>query len=647
MPDLLPSQRSSRTGVRSERRLGREFWFPLLLAALALLPSARAANAHAEATDRFFGLTNLWSLRITLTSEDWAAMEPTAARQPELAENDYPWRTATLACGDVVLTNVAIRFKGNSSFHGPRDSRKRPFKLDFNRDHPGRTFFGLKKLSLNNNFNDATQIREALAYAAFRRAGLPAPRTAFARVELSIPGTCTNAPLGLYTLVENVDGDFLQRHFGTRKGLLLKPERLPGLAYLGESWPVYTNRYEPKTAAAAADTDRFIALARLVAQADDATLARELPERLDLGNFLRYMAVTAVLANYDSYVGNGHNYYLFQPAAGGKASFVPWDLNEAFGGHPPAGSRAEQAGLSVLHPQATANRLIERVLARTNWFATYRHELAAILTNACAPECLLADANRVIPVVRETVFAESAMARSAFQRIALGQSNAALADAREVGPGRRSTEPNGPGGGPMRETMPLTEWITLRLANVTAELAGQRPGTTPRMRQFGGGPGGPGGPNGPGGFNGPGRPGGADRMERPRHADPVGERMFPFELLFEQATTLGLTADQRDAIESVLQEARPRMETAERRVREESMKLETLLTTRPVDETATLKQFDQLAEAEHALRRAHLQLVLAIEPKLDAAQLAKLKELKATANSGRDRGPRGPRSPAP
>jgi len=52
---------------------------------------------------------------------------------------------------------------------------------------------------------------------------LPAPRTAFGRVYLTLTGERTNEFLGLYTLVEAVDGDFLQTHFGTQQGLLLKP----------------------------------------------------------------------------------------------------------------------------------------------------------------------------------------------------------------------------------------------------------------------------------------------------------------------------------------------------------------------------------------------------------------------------------------
>ncbi|MHC1765067.1 MAG: CotH kinase family protein [Verrucomicrobiia bacterium] len=392
----------------------------------------------------------------------------------------FEWSRCVFECAGQTLTNVAIRYKGNSSFSMSRDSLKRPFKVDFDRGFKGRRFLGVEELSLNNNFNDSTQLKEALAYQVCREAGLPAPRTAFSRIYLTISGRVTNELLGLYTLAETVEGDFLKRHFGTKKGLLLKPERLPSLEYLGEDWNAYTNRYDPKTDAKPVETERFIALTRLIASADDATLRRELPERMDMDSLLRYLAVNALLANYDSFVGNGHNYYLFQSAEGGKAVFIPWDLNEAFGGHPPLGPRLRQAEFSVLRPLAQKNRLIERVLADPTWAAEYRRTLSNLLTHACKPGRLQAAAAQIATVTRQTVFAESPLARAMFQRTVLGATNVDLPARAPEGRPR-----------PIRvdlEEPPLADWITVRMGNAADELAGKRKGLTPRFRPFGGPP---------------------------------------------------------------------------------------------------------------------------------------------------------------
>jgi hypothetical protein len=596
------------------------------MAALLAAQHLLAGQSGSDEAGRFFGLTNLWTIRLTLPAESWMAMEPAGAGRPEVIRRDYPWRECTFECAGQVLSNLAIRYKGNSSFNASRGGLKRPLKLDFNRGHKGRAFFGLKKLSLNNNFNDATQLREVLAYEAYRETGLPTPRTAFARVYLTLTGRLTNQCLGLYTLVEAVDEDFLKAHFETKKGLLLKPERLRTLEYLGENWQAYTNRYDPKTTVQAADAQRFIALTRLIARANDTELERELPARLDLDRFLRYVAVTAVLANYDSFVGNGHNYYFFQPSGEAKATFIPWDLNEAFGGHPMVGSRAVQAELSVLRPQAGPNRLIEQVLANPTWAAAYRREVAAALSSACSPARLRANAERIARSIEETVMAESPTAQALFKRVALGQTQLpapppeGLPGERGLGPGFGPGAGFGPLPGPGPE-MPLADWIELRARNVADELSGKRTASIAQLRNFPAGPGGQAGP--PGG--GPGRPGGPrDRMRN----DPLAEDLFPPELVMVNQEAIGLTAEQRTTIENALEEARLHLQEGERAVREEVEKLRSMINADRPDEPKVLAQSDKLLDLEKALRRAHLGLLIRIKTCLTPEQQAKLRELK-------------------
>jgi len=71
---------------------------------------------------------------------------------------------------------------------------------------------------------DVTRIREALAFSIFRAAGVPASRTAFAKVYLTVADKHDKTYVGLYTLIEPVDKTFLKDHFKSDKGMLLKPE---------------------------------------------------------------------------------------------------------------------------------------------------------------------------------------------------------------------------------------------------------------------------------------------------------------------------------------------------------------------------------------------------------------------------------------
>ena len=504
-------------------------WNVLILCPLLRLLGAEGVTPPAEA---FFGLDRLWAFHLSFSSEEWAALQPTDPLNgqrlgpgfgPGQLKREYPWSQAAFTGAGSSLPDLRLRFKGNSSYNLSRNSWKRPFKLDFNRGNPGRKLAGQKELLLNNNVNDGTQFREALAYQLFRAAGVPAPRTAFAQVHLSVSGQCTNLYLGLYTVVEAVESGFLKERFGSAKGLLLKPERIQGLDFLGSDWAAYEARYCPKGDSTKAERERFVALTRLIADAADADFVSDLPKRLDVENFLTFLAVNAVLANYDSFLGMGHNYYLFQPENLAPLRFIPWDLNEAFGGHPGLGGRAEQATLSVLQPQASQNRLVERTLAHPAWANQYRGILNRLMTEVISPTRLTTMMDLTSKTVREAVIKESPRATVAFRRSLAIEQEAKPKDPVEGPKPRRNEDvrvessefrPGGPGGpgegfrGEMRDDISFQGWWKLREKWVREELDGSRVAPVAKMRMRRG----PGGPNRP---SEPNRGGRAEGSVRP------------------------------------------------------------------------------------------------------------------------------------
>ena len=90
-------------------------------------------------------------------------------------------------------------------------------KIDFNLLNKARDFRGLKKVNLNNGWRDPTLLRERLSYEIFEQMGVPTPRSAF--VDLWMNDT----HLGVFTMVEQIDKTFLQRHFQDDRGNLYKP----------------------------------------------------------------------------------------------------------------------------------------------------------------------------------------------------------------------------------------------------------------------------------------------------------------------------------------------------------------------------------------------------------------------------------------
>ena len=110
---------------------------------------------------------------------------------------------------------------------------------------------------------------------------------------------------------------------------------------------------------------------------------------------LRFIAINALLVNMDSFLGNGHNYYLFVPRKSRPATFIPWDLNEAFGGHPMAGDNRAQCEMSILSPAPPGNRLVNRLLAQSEIALRYRQICETLLTNVFDSRRMIADAERM------------------------------------------------------------------------------------------------------------------------------------------------------------------------------------------------------------------------------------------------------------
>ncbi len=233
---------------------------------------------------------------------------------------------------------------------------------------------------------DPSSAREALSYAVYRSLGVPASRTSFVRLTVTVPGKYDKEFAGLYTLVESIDKTFLKEHFGSAKGLLLKPERVGPLDDLGDEWNDYESRYQPKTPADAKSKRRLIEFVKLVQKADDKTFQRDIDKYLDVDEFLRFLAGTVALSSMDSFIGLTHNYFLYLDPKTNKFNFLPWDFDHSFGGFQMMGSVDDLADLSIRQPYTNNNRLIQRLLADDKVFAVYERHLRKLLEKGFTAE---------------------------------------------------------------------------------------------------------------------------------------------------------------------------------------------------------------------------------------------------------------------
>jgi putative membrane-bound dehydrogenase-like protein len=474
----------------------------LLLGGTRPVPRVLADDPKPVAKDAkdAFGITKVWSVHLEIPAKEFEAMQPPPAAfgpppgapggppQPKKeAKKDsrdsernlfgtaFPWAEADFTADGTTLKKVGVRYAGDITYFISARGLKRPLAIRFDK-FGGRPFAGMTAVQLHAMPLDPSKAREALAFSVFRAAGVPAPRTAFAEVTLTVPGKHDKEYLGLFTVVENVDPRFLADRFGTDKGLLMRPARMRGLDFLGDDWDRYKAQYQPHRDATPEEAKRVIEFAKLVNEATDDEFKKQIDSFLDVDAFLRFVAANALTSNLESFLALGNNYSLYLDPKTNKFHFLPGDLEFSLANFLLMGTVDQLMDLSVMKPYPGQNKLPDRLLAIKEVNEKYQKLLKDLTATAFTKEQLIRDAEAIDRATKDIRDKE---AKAAAARM-------------EPPPGF-----GGPGGmGP--QPPDLKTFAEKRTESVAAQLAGKSKGYAPQQFGFGGPP--PGG--GGGGFGG-------------------------------------------------------------------------------------------------------------------------------------------------
>ncbi len=401
----------------------------------------RISAAGASSLDEFYQTTNVWSTHFVFDSKQWEDLGPGRVRRVTMMSSggginlvntnasrnglagvlgyEFPWSSARLELGGITISNVGVRFKGNGTYWGAahRVNRpKRPYKVNLAKQEPDQNLAGAKMLNFGNLVADGSSLNDALGYEYFREIGVPAPRTAYAFVSITIAGQMERRPLGLYVMVENLDSPFLKKWYGSKKMTLFKPVTLTLFKHLGDDWKAYERIYDPKTKASPEATQRVIDFAKLVTNADDATFGARVGEFIDLEAFAKFIAGLTLQSSYDGFLNNGQNYFMVHDPESNRFSFIPWDLDHSWGEFPFNGTPQQREESSLFHPWVGENRLLERMLRVAEFKAIYRKELERQLATHFIPARLLQRVDEIAAAIRPAIQCESASRLSRFER---------------------------------------------------------------------------------------------------------------------------------------------------------------------------------------------------------------------------------------
>ncbi len=377
--------------------------WPLLIAC-ALASFASSAQTEGN---QVFGVDQILQVDVVFASNNfWNELEVEYDGDQNYVEADV---TISGVNGTQTLGQVGIRLKGNSSMFHP--GNKKSFKIDFNEFVPGQAFDGLKKLNFSNGFKDPTFIREKIFFDVCQEAGILSPRANFAEV------TFNGEPWGFYTIIEQIDDQFLDRSIGDDGGNLFKAGSNFGggdgeasLEYLGADQSSYTSSYDLKNNEVEDDWTDLIDFVDFINNTSDAVFEEELGDWLDLTAYLRSAALDNLFANLDTYTLSARNYYIYHNSTTGHWQWIKWDANEVFGSYA-MGVGGSMITLDLDFDGGNENRpLLQRILQsetlknayyaemcdlRTQWFNPEYMEPRMDVLKALIEEAVLADGNKM------------------------------------------------------------------------------------------------------------------------------------------------------------------------------------------------------------------------------------------------------------
>lgn len=271
------------------------------------------------------------------------ARDPQEAVSTPLAETseattDPIWVTSTITFNDITWEHVGIRFKGNSSLTSAYSSGidKLSFKLDFDEfedlypEIDNQRFYGFKQLNLNNNYDDASLMREKIGADLFREFGLTSAQTTFAVVNVDY-GEGSQF-FGVYTLVEEIDDTAIESQYDEDSGNLYKPDGTAASFAEGTFDAAQMDKKNNEEDNDYSDVEAlYQAINSDLRLSDTDAWKEDLEDILDVDIFLKWLAANTIIQNWDTYGNMTHNFYLYNNPDSDQLEWIPWDNNEAFG----------------------------------------------------------------------------------------------------------------------------------------------------------------------------------------------------------------------------------------------------------------------------------------------------------------------------
>jgi len=294
-------------------------------------------------------------------------------------------------------TNATIKLSGQ----GSQNMDKKPFKVNLSKGDPDKSntqIFNREEFKLRNLRLDESYIKNKLTSDIAESLGLPITQSVVCRLYIN------NKSFGLYELSDLYKKKFIKRFFDVKKGdsdigTLFKgiSGSVPAFLYPEEEQHM-NDLYEiivPKAATPETYNTLKDLMNWLNTLPTTATKA-EIEQKFDVDMFLKFAALEYLVCQWDGYLENGNNYFLYFEPNNGKAHFFSYDFDSTFGKWCSA-SRTNSIDDYVTfsdfneehaNPNFRTNLLYQKLLKNQEIRAEYENLVKDIVTNLFNMEAL-------------------------------------------------------------------------------------------------------------------------------------------------------------------------------------------------------------------------------------------------------------------
>ena len=353
---------------------------------------------------------------IVISADDWSIMQTDLAANLTggggppgmISDFDPVWVPSSLFYNGIEWYQVGIRYKGNSSLSSSYQQgiKKLSFKLDFDQfedTYPAiknQRFYGFKQLSLKNNYDDLSLIRERVGSDLFRQFGLASPKVTFCALYVDFGSGLQY--FGLYSMVEEVDDTVLESQFGSETGNLYKPD---GPAASFAQGRYNEDEMEKKNNEASGDYTDVQGLYSVINNdnrvTDPTQWKADLEGIFQTDIFLKWLAANTVMQNWDTYGKMTHNYFLYNNPSTNQLTWIPWDNNEAL----QEGKMGSALSLS-LDEVGNTWPLIRYLLDDATYNQKYREYMLQFIQEVFIPNEMIPVYSAYYSLLKEAVYAE-------------------------------------------------------------------------------------------------------------------------------------------------------------------------------------------------------------------------------------------------